>query len=189
MVTVSISGMSELKSLFNNLPREKHERIMEKIEDTASKIENKQKDKVPRNYGAILQSISSKRASKNTVEIVAQKDYAPYVEFGTKKKVKVPQELQEVAKQFMGKGKGDAEKARRAILEWVRIKGIRFDSAATYKSGKKKGQNKKLTAEQTGYIIFHFIMLNGIKPQPFFFPPYFEERAKLIEDVKNILVN
>ena len=97
MVTVSISGMSELKSLFNNLPREKHERIMEKIEDTASKIENKQKDKVPRNYGAILQSISSKRASENTVEIVAQKDYAPYVEFGTKKKVKVPQELQEVA--------------------------------------------------------------------------------------------
>lgn len=55
--------------------------------------------------GNLLNSISS-NGSGLKVEIVAAKFYAPYVEFGTGSKVKVPSGLEDYAMQFFVSGKG-----------------------------------------------------------------------------------
>lgn len=116
--------------------------------------------------------------------------YSGFVEFGTKKKVKIPPGLENAAAEVRaGGGSGSAGDALRSIMNWVKRKGIRFDSAGTFKSGAKKGQNKKLTAEQTGYIIYHFIMLNGIKAQPFFFKQREVIAPKLKKNLQLVLKN
>lgn len=141
----------------------------------------------PKDEGQLARSISSRKAAPLNHEVVSPVKYSPFIEWGTKRKAKVPAELQSYASQFKGLKTGSAKEALYAIQGWVRRKGIKFDSAGTFKSGKRKGTNKKLTIEQTAYIIFHFIMINGIKPRPFFFHNLNKQQPLILADVRDVL--
>ena len=73
------------------------------VDKTTTSISRGAKASVPKVHGGIKSSISS-RVQKNTGEVTIRAHYAPYVEFGTGKLVKVPSELSEYAMQFKGKG-------------------------------------------------------------------------------------
>ncbi len=137
--------------------------------------------------GRLANAISVDKDNDLQYSIVSPVSYSPYLEWGTKKRARVPTKLREYAAQFRGLKTGSAEEALHSIMQWVIRKGIKIDSAATYKSGKKKGQNKQLTAEQTGYIIFHYIMLVGTKPHPFFFKNFDAQEPVIIRDVEKVL--
>jgi HK97 gp10 family phage protein len=83
--------------------------VRAEVEDALLKIESEAVSKVAVDTGTLKQSIQStpvkqtKTKVSGGVEVGA--DYAPYVEFGTGTKVKVPSELQKFAKEFKGKGK------------------------------------------------------------------------------------
>jgi bacteriophage HK97-gp10 putative tail-component len=130
-------------------------------------------------------SISSKMTNPLTVEVVVGKETGPWMEFGTKRKFRAIPGID--ASVYKGKGTGSAEDALRNITAWVKRKGIKFQSAATFKSGKRAGQQKNLTLEQTGWLVFHFIMLNGVNPHPFFFKQIPIVRKEVIARIEKLL--
>lgn len=137
----------------------------------------------PTDEGRLKGAISASRVKQLEHEVVSPVNYSPFIEWGTKRKAKVPAELQSYAQQFKGLKTGSAKEALAAIMGWVRRKGIKFDSA-----GKTaKGKTKKLTIEQTAYIIFHFIMINGISPKPFFFKNFDKQQPIILGDVRDVL--
>ena len=184
---VSLNGFKELKERLSksNLQKE----VNAELEKGAERMRAGAINDAPFGAGGLLRGGIGVEGSGNGFRVFSNASYSGYVEFGTKKKVSVPAGLESVAAELRGKGGGTAEQALKSIMEWVRLKGIRIESAATFKSGKKQGHNKQLTVEQTAYIIFHFIMLNGIKPHPFFFKQLDKFRPEIIKNVENVLKN
>lgn len=125
--------------------------------------------KAPKDTGMLSKQVTYKREKILSYSISSGSKYAGYLEFGTKKRFKPIPGFEDVAASIRGKTGQTAEQAIDNIKAWVRRKGIRFESAGKFKSGKNAGKNKMLSVETTAYIIYHYIMLNGIKPQPYFF--------------------
>lgn len=130
----------------------------------------------PVDQGALKGSISFLQSGTNTaagslisVQIVAQKFYAPFVEFGTKGKYQSIPGTEEIAAQFKGYKGGDFMELLRMIVRWVRRKGI----TGTYsvKTQKRTGSKVNQFAEdyKAAWPIALSILKNGINPHPFFF--------------------
>jgi hypothetical protein len=104
-----------------------------------------------------------------SVEIVAQKFYAPFMEFGTKGKYTPIPGTEEIAAQFKGYKGGDFMNLLRMIVRWVRRKGL----TGTYsvKTQRRKGSKINQFAEDysAAWPIALSILKNGINPHPYFF--------------------
>lgn len=166
---LEVTGLDELKKKIKYLPDNVVKELEAEFEAAADDFVERAINDAPRDEGMLIQGISKKKAGQLDYEVISAAKHSPFVEWGTKRRVKVPGDLQTYAAQFKGKRDGSGEGFFEAIFDWVKRKGIRYESAATYKSGKKKGQNRLLTPEQTAYIIYHFLLLTGNKPHPFFF--------------------
>jgi len=163
---VKIEGYDRLMQVLKNLPKEKLEAVEDVFFNAATNITLQQKQLAPKDEGGIAQSISFRQVSSLEFEMVAQKGYAPYVEFGTKSKAVIPPELAEIAAEFRG-GQKMGVNAKEAIYKWADRHGI---------------------PEERWYLVYRSIMTNGIRPHPFFFSPFFSARAKIIADVKAVLM-
>jgi hypothetical protein len=130
----------------------------------------------PVDQGALRGSISFKQSDTHTlagsliaVEIVAQKFYAPFMEFGTKGKYQPIPGTEEIAAQFKGYKSGDFQELLRMIVRWVKRKGI----TGTYsvKTQRRTGNKINQLAEdyKAAWPIAMSILKNGINPHPFFF--------------------
>jgi hypothetical protein len=119
----------------------------------------------PRDEGILIQGISTEHTGLMKVDVLSSSPYSAYVEFGTRRRVVVPPDLISYAAQFKGSGKGTGQGFFEHILGWVQRHHIRFESAGTTKSGKVK----LLTIEQTAFIIYHFLLIRGTHPHPYFF--------------------
>lgn len=130
----------------------------------------------PVDQGALKGSISFKQSDTHTsagslisVEIVAQKFYAPFVEFGTKGKYTPIPGTEEIAAQFKGYKGGDFMELLRMIVRWVRRKGL----TGTYsvKTQRRTGNKINQFAEdyRAAWPIALSILKNGINPHPYFF--------------------
>lgn len=130
----------------------------------------------PVDQGALKSAISFKQSDTHTasgsliaVEIVAQKFYAPFVEFGTKGRYQPIPGTEDIAAQFKGHKGGDFQELLRNIVRWVKRKGI----AGTYsvKTQRRTGSKINQLAEDYGaaWPIAMSILKNGIHPHPFFF--------------------
>lgn len=74
------------------------------IDAAGKEIARKAKRAVPRDTGFLANAISSERKAELDYEVVAQRHYAAYVEFGTGGLVDVPAGLEDYAIQFKGAG-------------------------------------------------------------------------------------
>lgn len=130
----------------------------------------------PVDQGALKGSISFKQSDTHTansslisVEIVAQKFYAPFVEFGTKGKYTPIPGTEEIAAQFKGYKGGDFMDLLRMIVRWVKRKGL----TGTYSVKTQRRTGSKITqfAEdyKAAWPIALSILKNGINPHPYFF--------------------
>jgi hypothetical protein len=170
MVKVNLVGFKQFQDLLKKAPERLVQDLDGEVKLAAENFRDLAVKDAPKDRAGgsgLSGSIVVKNPNTLTWEVVVQKDYAPYLEFGTKLNFRAIPGIDSSV--YKGKGKGTAEQALESIKAWVKRKGIKFQSAGTFRTGKKKGQNKNLTLEQTAYIIFHFIMLRGIKAQPFFF--------------------
>lgn len=131
---------------------------------SAQIIANAARNRAPVNDGTLRASIHA-QGSNGKYKVTASAEYAAYVEFGTKKRAKVPADLQNYANQFKGGG-GSAQEAKTAIYAWMNKQGI---------------------PKEQQWGIFISIMVNGIRPHPFLFPSVDEEQPKFYERVKNLL--
>ena len=162
---IELEGIDNLMKALKELPKEKLQAVEDEFEAAAFDIVTDMKQRVPKDQGAIANSITFKQVGQMTFEITAQKEHAPYLEFGTKSRVSVPAELQAVALQYKG-GNGKGGSLFKAITAWA----------------KRKGIDPKLW-----WPIYASIKRNGTKPHPFFFPAFFAGRIKLIKNLTEII--
>lgn len=136
------------------------------IERSARNIERDAKRKAPTGANNRLKTSIDVRGSQLSREVFTDVRYAPYVEFGTKSKVKIPPGLESYAMQFKGNKGGSFEDFEKNIKVWAKRKGI---------------------PEEAVYPIMMSILHNGIKAQPFLFPAFFAEQPQLLKRLKKVL--
>lgn len=115
----------------------------------------------PIDEGFLARSISANNATpaKLDVSIVVAANYAPFIEFGTRRfaaqyVASLPPLWQQYAASFKGKAGGSYNDFILRITDWVKRKGI------------AKGDD----IDQIAYLIARKILREGIRPQPFLFP-------------------
>lgn len=190
--TFTIEGMDKVMKALKTAPEKIRQQVNAEISASAETIARNAKDAAQDtgDMGGLAKSINSK-ALPDGAEVGANVFYAPYVEFGTGKKVSVPSGYEQAAAEAKSQGKrGDFIQFWDSMIAWVKRKQL----VGTYSvktrrrtdSGKKKTEQNDL-AVQLAYTIAMSILKHGLKPRPFLIPAFEEEKPKLIQKIKNIL--
>lgn len=189
-IFLQVNGMDKLFNDLNKLSEKIKLEIALEINASALNIQSNAKKNAPVNFGILRNSIQLKEELGNgklTYTVGSKLSYAPYVEFGTGGKVTIPSGYENFAGQFKGKTGGTFQEMLKALVEWVKRKGI----TGTYsvKTGRRTG-NKSIQSKQNesaAYAIALSILRKGLRPQPYLIPAYEEEIPKLKEKIKNII--
>lgn len=164
-----IKGFDQLQAKIKALPKELQEEVVGEIQAWGNEVNTEQLGLISQqkiqDLGALQQNTKAKALSDG-VELVSNVYYAPYIEFGTGPKVKVPAELNDYASQFRGKKRGDFRTFVKAMEAWL----------------KRKGGNPKMAFKAALNII-----ANGQEARPYFFPPYLRKRRDLINRLNVVI--
>lgn len=187
---ISLSGLQPVLNKLKQTQSEIIDDIDQVISASTQDMAETAKNNAPKDMGRLAGSIGAEKVDTLTYDVFCNVMYAPYVEFGTKKYVNVPGELQTYAAQFRGKkGKSTYKDLEKNIIAWVKRKGIAPTAIKIAKTGRvtrnRKGQQKN--EERLGKFIAWIIATKGIKPQPFFFPAIKQHRRKLIENIIKVI--
>lgn len=183
-----IKGFDKLQKRLNAVPTKLRKEVGAEIHDGAKRINAKQLRLVPVDEGGIKQSTDIKKINELNIELTSSKHYVPFMEFGTKRRIRVPSELTAYAAQFKQSGpKITFEEFLKIITAWVHRKGIagRFSVKTKRRLGSKA--NQQTEDEQTAYPIALSILRHGVKPHPFFFQPFFDERESIVKNIEKVL--
>lgn len=190
MIKIDITGFDKALADVNSLATKAKQDVKVALVDFGTKVETDAKRLAPADEGKLRNSINSVyNASNMTVTITAASDYAAYMEFGTRKfaaqyVATLPQDWKTYAATFKGKGGGDFDQFLKAIMEWVRRKGI---GGLQTKSGNVSKSKDSLAAQKSAaYLIAMKILREGVKPQPFLYPAVKAHTPELISDIKKI---
>jgi hypothetical protein len=162
------------------------------LQEAANEVVTRAKLAAPSNFAELKNSIQQKREKSLKYLIFANAYHAPYIEFGTRGKVSIPAEMQEVAAEVKSREKrGNWETFVADIKVWMKKKGVGGTVIAQVKSGKRKGQFKRASKkaqsdyiDNVAFLIARSIYKNGISPQPFLYPSFLSVKGKLINDIR-----
>jgi HK97 gp10 family phage protein len=133
--------------------------------DTASTISATAKKNVNVDRGTLRNSIRVDEFDKINYNVGTNLPYAPYIEFGTGRKVlkNIPPEFKDLANQARKNKGGSFDKGLENIKRWCKRKGIDVKFA---------------------YIIFVNLLTNGMEAKPFFYPAFVQGRKSYNKDMK-----
>lgn len=183
-----IKGLDKLQKRLNTLPTKVKKEVGAEIQDGARRINAKQLRLAPVDEGGLKQATVAKKVNEFQVELTASKHYTPFMEFGTKRRARIPAELTSYAAQFKQTGPNIGFDAfLKIITAWVRRKGIagRYSTKTRRRLG--SATSKQSEDEQVAYPIALSILRHGVKPHPFFFQPFFDERETIVKNVEKVL--
>lgn len=183
-----IKGLVQLEKRLKAVPAKIKKEVGAEIQDGGRRINAKQLRLVPVDEGGIKQSTDVKKVNELNIELTSSKHYAPFMEFGTKRRVHIPAELTSYAAQFKQSGpKIGLEEFLKIITAWVHRKGIagRYSTKTRRRLG--SATSKQSEDEQVAYPIALSILRHGVKPHPFFFQPFFDEKESIIKNVEKVL--
>ena len=164
--SLDISGVKQINDAIKRIDEKATKGLSDELATSVLNIQKSAIRLAPGDLGRLRGSIKFDISNALFKSVFSNVNYAPYIEFGTGRKVIVPPKYQEFAAQYKNvKPKGPVVSMYEAIKKWIKNKGI----------------DPKLT-----YVIFRSIMRNGIKPQPFMIPAYEAEKPKLIKRLKNL---
>lgn len=161
---IQIKNLNKVLSDVRKNAKEIKNAAFQEVLRAGTMIESDAKVRAPVNFGVLRSSIYS-RNIKTKIVVGVRAKYAAFVEFGTKKNVKVPVGYQAFAKQFVGGGAGSAQDAFESISLWAK--------------------RKKINPEFV-YPIFQKIMKDGIKPKPFFVPAIEKNFELLLKNLSKL---
>lgn len=177
-ITIEIKNIDEAFKKFDNMSKTVKKDIKNEVAASALNIQSNAKKLAPVNLGKLRQSIYINETSKGPNEFMftigAAAKYAPYIEFGTGGKVRIPAGFAEEASKFKGKKEGRLKDMVSALMEWGLKKGY-------IKSGKG--------ARQHAYFMALKILREGLRPRPFLIPSFQAEMPKLVIKIKNVIKN
>ena len=159
---LDISGIKEIENAIKKIDEKATKGLSAELDSSSKTIAKVAKRNAPGNIGRLRGSITFDVGNQLFKSVFSTVEYAPYVEFGTRGKVRVPTGYEAFAAQFKSSG-NKGKDLWKAIEFWV----------------KRKGINPKLT-----FVIFRSIMRNGIPPQPFMIPAYEKEKPELLKRLK-----
>lgn len=116
------------RAVFNEFKEATRKELAKEFRLTAERIEEGYKSRVPVDTGALKASINTQESEKGLVQMIgSNKEYAPYVEFGTGALVEVPEGLGEYAIQFKGAGIKEVNlPARPALYPVARVEFVKL---------------------------------------------------------------
>lgn len=166
---LTIQGLNTTLVDISNLADNAKRDVQFALDDFGERVRNDAVVLAPADEGGIRQAIHVDKGNLS-VAIVVTKDYAAYMEFGTRKfaaayVATLPADWQSYAAQFQGKGGGTFAEFIKAIMAWVKRKGI-DDKAA--------------------YPIALSILRNGVRPHPYIYPSIQKNLPILEADIKDI---
>lgn len=169
MVKVKITGLNKLKAEFANATANIPRIVDSELLTMAQEWVQLAKRDAPADQAALRGAISYYKDGPLRYQVVAQKFYAPFMEFGTKGKYLPIPGTEAIAAAFKGYKGGDFMDLLRAIVRWVGRKKI----TGTYsvKTRKRTGNKVNQYAEdyKAAWPIALSILKNGVNPHPFFF--------------------
>ena len=192
--SLEILGGKAVRRMFDIAAQKMGPELSKEMNASALTIEKTAKRLAPGNFGKLRQSIKHNIGEPLMKSVYSELGYAPYIEFGTGKKVfktksggVVNSKYKAYASRFKGNGKGDYKEMLEALILYVKRKKL----AGTYKvkSKRRVGNKEKRLEEDTrlAKTMAYFILKNGIPAQPFLIPAYDEERPKLIKRIQQLL--
>lgn len=186
MITLKLNGVEAAISSFKSEGVKAEQIILKELKAFGDDIVTDAKRLAPVDEGHLRNSIADELKG-NTLTVSVNADYAAYIEFGTKRfaakyVATLPSDWKAYAARFKGKGGGNMNDFVQRIMAWVRRKGI---GGQQTKSGNLSTSKSSLDAmQQAAYGIALHIIRNGIKAQPFLYPAFVKNRAKLIKNLK-----
>ena len=167
-MNIKLKGVQKVLNDLAKLDEKVTKDVDGEIEAASNSIRDQAVKNAPANFSNLKASIGQAKVGPLRYTVFANIWHAPYVEFGTVKKVSVPVELQEVAQQVKNRPKrGNFKSFIEDIYLW-----------GTYKGVIKKGDR------QHARNIARKIYMNGIAPQPYLWPAFLNVRPKLIARLK-----
>lgn len=160
---IKMEGLRQAQRDIKSWTDRQEKAVGDEVAKGALNIERSAKNNVPSDEGILRASITQETRGLER-EVFSSSMYAPYVEFGTKKKVSVPAGLEGYAQQFRGE-RGTFGDLVSNIEGWVRRKGI---------------------DEEAIYPIAISIAVNGVSARPFLFPAAEQERERYRKAIEEI---
>ena len=155
MITAKIIGGKELYDKFEKMGKDGPKIFKEVVDDTALYMERKAVGYISQNVktgtGHLKQSMYTDLTGTDFAIVGNRAEYAGYVEFGTGKKVQVPQEFSGIASKVSSRSGKSFKEGLQAIKDWCKRLGIDVKAA---------------------YPIFISILRDGVRPRPFMYPSY-----------------
>jgi hypothetical protein len=167
-MAVRIEGLKELQNKLTALPQTMRSEIGAELKNSANEYAGLAKQDAPGDTGTLRGEITVQELDDLNFEVVSGALYAGFVEFGTRTRVEIPAGLEEVAAEVKAQQGTTSVKAKDAIFEWCRKKGIDQD---------------------LWYPIFISIMTKGIHAHPYFFKQKLIIEPKLVARINNILAD
>lgn len=168
---VTIKGLDSLTKKLQNLSEDLQTEVDAEMSASATTIAHNAANRAPVDEGRLRGAIKDDVSTRFRKTVSVNLDYAPFIEFGTKKKVSVPNGLEAYAAQFKKKlGKGGFNEMVKSLEGWL----------------KRHGQGGKGLKNRARMLALK-ILRNGIKPQPYLFPAYFDEQPKLMKRLEEII--
>jgi len=165
MITVDLIGFDTIAERLKTASQKVFDEVDAEIGASIKDMEAGAKRDAPKDQGLLVNEISSFQDKPLTWSLVSQASYSAFVEFGTRSNVVIPPGLEAEAAKFRG-GFDSSISAKQAIFQWCARHGI----------------DKKFW-----YPIFVKIMVQGIRPHPFFFKQLEAEKPQLLNRLQQIL--
>ncbi len=193
-IAIKIKGLDEVIAKFDKIAQDTADEVNASLDGFGGAVVKNAKLLVSTNSsdeGGLLGSIDS-TVNSLSVTITSNRNYAAYIEFGTRKFAasyisSLPSDWQAYAGTFRGDktgNSGDFNDFVQAIMAWAQRKGI---GALKTKSGRNSQSAASYESmQQAAYWIALNILQNGIRPKPFLYPSIVRELPKLEKRIENI---
>jgi hypothetical protein len=165
-ITIETKQLKDLSKKLENAGAKTIKMSELELEASANDVLSIAKVLAPVDNGGLRGAMAMKAVTKNKYRIGNNKDYAPYVEFGTGAVADIPPEWADFASQFRGSTGQSWDNGLEEIRQWCIRKGI---------------------PESAAYPIFMSILESGVIATPFLYPAYKEGQKLLIKRIINVI--
>jgi len=184
--SIKVEGLENVLKRLHTFPSKLQDQVKGELKLAAEEVKRNASKDATGDTGKLRQSIVVNHETGISSTVNVQAGYGAYIEWGTKKKARVPAEVAAYAARFKGTTSSPAGlKMNDAILAWVKRKGI---GAKLTKSGKpSRAKGSEAQQKRAAFVIARSIRREGIKPRPFFFKNVFATRDKLVRRIQQMV--